>query len=133
VVQLHVRLLAPADRVQDILTALRAVMLPARRDRACTFAQISLAPDDRRRVCYVEEWADEAELRRQFRSERFVRLLEVLESAVEPPVVEFKIFSRTYGLDYITGDHIDSGGADAMRGAAQGGAATPGAEPESER
>lgn len=96
--------MAPQDRVQEILSALRTVLLPARRDRACTFAQITLAPDDQRRIGYVEEWIDEAHLRRQFRTERFVHLLEVLETACEAPVVEFKVFSRTYGLDYIDPD-----------------------------
>ncbi len=98
-----VRLIAAADHVDQILHALRTVMLPARRDRACAFAQICHSADDYGRVCYTEEWDDAAELRRQFGDARFVRLLELLESSAEPPIVEFRVFERRYGLEYITG------------------------------
>jgi hypothetical protein len=53
------------------------------------------------RVDYVEEWDEAGELRLQFRTARFARLLEVLETAAAPPVVEFKDVSGTHGLEFI--------------------------------
>ena len=52
-------------------------------------------------VRYVEEWATEDAMRRRVRSQRFTRLLEVLESAPLPPRVEFDFVTETRGLDYV--------------------------------
>jgi quinol monooxygenase YgiN len=57
---------------------------------------------DRRRVVYVEHWEDSRELRRQFGTARMRRLLELLETAADRPVVEFRVVSETHGLDYIS-------------------------------
>lgn len=106
-VQLQVRLVAPETRVQELVHALRAVMRGAQQARGCRFAEICVPIGDPRRVNYVEEWDDEAELRAQFGSERFVRLLALIETAAEPPVMEFRFISKTQGLEY-----IDSAGSE---------------------
>jgi len=77
-------------------------MRPARQARGCSFAQIYNRPNDDLRIDYVEEWDDAGELRAQFGSKRFLRLLELLEMAAERPVVEFRVISETHGLEYIT-------------------------------
>ena len=100
-VQLLVRLVASPSRVVDVVEALRAVMRPAQQARGCSFAGI-LSANDSRRVAYVEDWDDAGELRDQFGTERFHRLLELLEVAADPPVVEFRVFSETHGLEYIS-------------------------------
>ena len=102
-VQLLVRLLASPDRVDGIVDALRAVMRPAQQARGCRFAGVFVSASDRRRVVYVEDWDDPDELHRQFGTARFHRLLQLLEIASEPPVVEFRVVSETHGLEYISG------------------------------
>jgi len=102
VVQLLVRLLAPPDRVDGIVDALRAVMRPAQQARGCSFAGVFVSASDRRRVVYAEDWDDPDELYRQFGTARFHRLLELLEIASEPPVVEFRVVSETHGLEYVS-------------------------------
>ena len=102
VVQLLVRILAPPGRVHDVVDALRAVSRPAQLARGCRFTQIYAWANDDRRVDYVEEWDDAGELRGQFGSERFVRLLELLELAAERPVVEFRVISEMHGIEYLT-------------------------------
>jgi len=101
VVQLLVRLLAPPDRVDGILDGLRSVQRPAQQARGCSFAGVFVSVNDPRRVVYAEDWDDPDELHRQFRTARFHRLLELLEIATEPPVVEFRVISEIHGLDYI--------------------------------
>ena len=102
VVQLLVRLVASPDRVLDIVEGLRAVMRPAQQARGCSFAGIHLSANDSRRVAYVEDWDDAGELRSQFGTERFLRLLELLEMAADRPVVEFRVISETHGLEYMS-------------------------------
>jgi hypothetical protein len=52
-------------------------------------------------VRYLEEWDTEDAIRLHVRSERFTRLLEVLESAPAPPSVQFDFVTQTRGLDYV--------------------------------
>jgi len=77
-------------------------MWGARQARECSFASVYCSGTEGRSIAYLEEWDDEQELRRQFGSERFVQLLALLETAAERPVVEFRVISAIYGLEYIT-------------------------------
>jgi quinol monooxygenase YgiN len=99
-VQLLVRLLARQDEAPELLKALRSVLRPAVQARGCGFAQIYREANDSQRLEYLEEWDDPEELRQQLKSERFVHLLELLENAAERPVVEFRIITEKYGLEY---------------------------------
>jgi quinol monooxygenase YgiN len=102
VVQLMAKLIAPNEGVHELVRALRAVMWGARQARGCSFASVYCSGIEAQSVAYVEEWDDAHELRRQFGSERFTQLLALLETAAERPVVEFRVISATYGLEYIT-------------------------------
>jgi quinol monooxygenase YgiN len=101
-VQLLVCMVAPPESIQDVVSALRAVMRPALQARECSSARIYRPVNDDRRVDYIEEWNDIDEFRRQIQSERFVQLLGVLEMASERPLVEFRVISETHGLEYVT-------------------------------
>jgi quinol monooxygenase YgiN len=99
-VQLLVRLVARPGEAPEVLRALRSVLRPATQARGCSFAQIYLEANDSQRLEYLEEWDDPEELRQQLKSERFVHLLELLETAAEQPFVEFRIITQKYGLEY---------------------------------
>ncbi|MGA3315322.1 MAG: antibiotic biosynthesis monooxygenase [Candidatus Korobacteraceae bacterium] len=99
-VQLLVRLVARPDEAPEVLRALRSVLRPATQARGCCFAQIYREANDSQRLEYLEEWDDPEELRQQLKSERFVHLLELLETAAERPVLEFRIITEKYGLEY---------------------------------
>jgi hypothetical protein len=49
----------------------------------------------------MEEWATVADLEREIRSPRFIRLLSAMEDAPNPPSLEFRFIPQTRGLDYI--------------------------------
>jgi quinol monooxygenase YgiN len=102
VVQLTVRLVAAPEQADDMVRALfRVVMVPAQQLPGCRFAQVYRRVDEPNRVDYVEEWDEPAVLRQQLSSERFSRLLELVEMAVEAPDIEFRSVSETHGLDYV--------------------------------
>jgi quinol monooxygenase YgiN len=107
-IQLLVRMVAHPNGGPQLVTALRSVMRPAQQTRGCCFAEIYRRVNDDCRIEYVEEWDDPRELREQFGSARFLRLLEVLETAAEQPLVEFRIVGKTYGLDYIAAESAPS-------------------------
>jgi quinol monooxygenase YgiN len=51
-------------------------------------------------VQFVESWESEEGLKRHVRSDRFVTLAGLMESATEAPRVEFALPGGTRGLDY---------------------------------
>ena len=100
-VRLTVALSASSARcVQDLLEALRFLLSGTRLEPGCRGCSAWVEPDWT--VHYVEEWETEADMRRRVRSSRFTSLLGVIESAQEPPRVQFDFVTRTRGLDYVT-------------------------------
>jgi quinol monooxygenase YgiN len=101
VVQLFLRLSAPAGRERELTQVLQTIIVPARLSRGCSRVELCAEVEQPRVLCYLEEWDEEEELFVQLRSERFSRLLEVMECASEPPFLEFRFVTTRRGLDYI--------------------------------
>jgi hypothetical protein len=53
-------------------------------------------------IQYVEDWSSEEDLREQVGSDRFPRLLAVMEEALVPPQIVFDLPGGTRGLDYVS-------------------------------
>ena len=100
-VRLAVALVAPAIGTQQLVHALRFLASPTRLEAGCLGCRVWTEDSDESTVRYVEEWATEEAMRQRVRSERFTRLLEVLESAQEAPSVQFEFVMATRGLDYV--------------------------------
>jgi quinol monooxygenase YgiN len=99
-VRLTVALSAPSGRcLQDLLEALRFLMSGTRLEPGCRGCSAWVEPDST--VHYLEDWETEADMRRRVRSPRFTSLLCVIESAHEPPRVQFDFVTSTRGLDYV--------------------------------
>ena len=101
VVQLIVEFAASPGQLEDVLTALQAVMRPARLDRRCASASIWCDPEDACALMYVEEWLDAAQFALEVRGERMGRLLELVESATRAPTIEVRSIESVRGLDYL--------------------------------
>lgn len=98
-VRLTVALKASARCAQDLLEAFRFLMVGTRLEPGCLGCSAWSDPDGT--VHYVEAWASDADMRRRVLSGRFTSLLAVLESAREPPLVQFDFVAATRGLDYV--------------------------------
>jgi quinol monooxygenase YgiN len=86
-----------------LVEALRSVMEPTRPDNGCVACELALSSksDDPPGIRYVEDWSSEEELRKRVRSDRFLRLVAVMEEAMYPPELTFELVSGTRGLDYV--------------------------------
>jgi quinol monooxygenase YgiN len=102
VVRLAIALTAPASGPDQLVHALRVLAWPTRIEPGCLGCRVWAEESDQRTVRYVEEWATEGAMRLRVRSRRFTQLLEVLESAPAPPIVQFDFVTETRGLDYVT-------------------------------
>ena len=99
--RLAVELAAPACGTQQLVHALQFLASPIRIEPGCLGCRVWIEDADESTVRYVEEWTTEAAMRLRVRSERFTRLLEVLESAATAPSVQFDFVAETRGLDYV--------------------------------
>ena len=98
-VRLNVAIRASARSTQDLLEAFRFLIVGTRLEPGCLGCWAWTDPDAT--VHYVEEWATDADTVRHVRSSRFTSLLAILESAHEPPRVQFDFVAATRGLDYV--------------------------------
>jgi quinol monooxygenase YgiN len=98
-VRLTVVLRASARDAQALVDALRFTMGSTRLERGCAGCTVRIDPDSS--VHYEEEWTTETDIRRHIQSDRFVSLLNVIESAQEPPRVQFDFLTASRGLDYV--------------------------------
>ena len=99
--RLVVALVAPACGPNQVVHALRLLASTTRIEPGCLGCRVWVEDSDESSVGYVEEWATEEALRLRVRSERFTRLLEVLESAPSPPQLHFDFVTKSRGLDYV--------------------------------
>ena len=98
-VRLNVSLGASARRARGLLEAFRPLVIVTRYEAGCLGCSAWADPDGT--VHYVEEWSTDADMRQRLRSSRFASVLAVLESAPEPPRVQFQFVAVTRGLDYV--------------------------------
>ena len=118
-VELRLQIKAQPVHAGEMVKALRSIMLPARAERGFISSCIYQEVDRPEALCYLEEWASPAQMEEQIRSRRFGRLLAVMETAPQPPVLEIRLMSETRGLDYIgairqgSGAHAESAGESA--------------------
>jgi quinol monooxygenase YgiN len=99
VVRLTLALRASPRSAEDLLGALRFLLQMTRLEPGCLGCVAWAEPDGF--IHYEEEWATEADIQRRIRSDRFTSLLSVVESAQEPPRVQFDFVTTTRGLDYV--------------------------------
>jgi quinol monooxygenase YgiN len=83
-----------------ITSALHAMMIVARAEPGCVSCHLSTEMGNHAGLRYIEEWKEEGDLKRQLRSDRFTRLAELMERAVDAPRIEFSLPGGTRGMDY---------------------------------
>ena len=100
---IRLSLVLPARRGEALgmASALRPLMVQAQSERGFLRCQLSRDLTDPDTVHYLEEWASEEELQHQVRSERFRRLIAIIETAVEPPRFAIEWVSQSCGLSYV--------------------------------
>jgi len=90
----------PQREAASILSALHRLMARTRAGRGCTGCSLSSQIGDYTEIRCVADWESEEDLQRQILSSDFTQLAELLERAVEPPTIEFRLPSGMQGLEY---------------------------------
>jgi len=93
--------LVPVGKARSMTEALHLVMASTRAEPGCVGCSVSADLAEKGKIRYTEEWQSEEALRRQLKTDRFKSLVALVESAIEPPVVEFLLPGGSRGLDYV--------------------------------
>ena len=96
------RMVAPPERREEILHALRWLAGPIRAHPGCAGCRILQDLDDDNALVLVEEWTSRQAFERHLRSDDYRRLLTVAELAAEQPEIHFDRVAERRGLDLVT-------------------------------
>ena len=99
--QTTLRMKGPPTSKAEMLKAFRWLMRPARAGKGFVDCRLYLDADDADAICYEERWQTREDLEAQICSDRYTRLLTLMESASERPSLEFIRISETRGLEYV--------------------------------
>ena len=99
-IELRLCLRAYPRRTQPLVEAFQSLARLARLERGCIEIHLFTERGDSRRLCYSELWDAEDNLRSMLRSERFTRLMELMEMSAEPPTLDFRTIAAIRGLEF---------------------------------
>lgn len=99
-IELRLYFQPPPQRTESLSTALQSLARLARLARGCLEAHLFTESSDPRNFCYTEAWDTEEDLCSMLRSEHFTRLAELMETAVEPPKLDFRTITAIRGIDF---------------------------------
>jgi quinol monooxygenase YgiN len=95
--------IVPVGKARSMTEALHVLMATTRTEPGCVGCSVSADLADKGKIRYSEEWQTEDALRRQFNTDRFRRVIALVENATETPIVEFLLPGGSRGLEYIQG------------------------------
>lgn len=95
-------LFAGRGRGWTAAAALHGLAVQARNTPGCLRSYVAVDFEDPDTLHYMEEWSDESQFRAQIRSDRFYRLLALMQTAAVPPYFDVRIVAKSAGVDYIS-------------------------------
>jgi quinol monooxygenase YgiN len=99
--QLSLRLRARPHQVDEVVRALRHIVIAAQTERGFLGSRIYEDVGDHQVVCLQEDWANESVLQSHIRSSTFTELLMLMETVPDVPVLEVRWVREVYGLEYV--------------------------------
>lgn len=99
-IELHLCLRSHSQRLASLLAALQTLEREATLERGCVETHLFAECRDPQNLCYTEMWDTEENLCLMLRSEHFTRLAELMETAAEPPALDFRTITTIRGLEF---------------------------------
>jgi len=100
-IQVSLRIVAPAEKRAEVLDVLRGLKGPTEVSRGCHACRILQDAEDAGVFTYLVQWDTQDELVEHFRGERFRRLLPYIDMSLEPPEVDVSAVDRVGGMDFL--------------------------------
>lgn len=101
-----------SDKRQMVIEILMSVQTMARLKPGCMYSDIYEDYGDGRKILYIEHWQAKEEMQQHIRSNLYLRVLNAIELASEPPEVFFHEDSGASGIELIKSLRIKNNESD---------------------
>ena len=96
-----IRLLIPLEKQSEALEILRSTIEETLFDQGCISCWLYRGVEDVRAIMFEELWVNDEDLERHLRSEKYRKILLVVEMAEETPEIRFDTIDHSAGLERI--------------------------------
>jgi quinol monooxygenase YgiN len=96
-----IRMLIPLNRQSEALDILGTINEQTRFEPGCVSYRIYRGVEDGREILVEELWESDEDVRRHLRSDKYRRVLLVIEMAEESPEIRFDTISGSSGVETI--------------------------------
>ncbi len=100
-IQASLRLVAPAERRDEIVQTFRSLVGPTEVKGGCLGCRFYQDVADENALTYVEDWQTQEDLQPHLRSEQYRKLLALIDLSTAPPELRFHTISETSGIEYL--------------------------------
>lgn len=96
-----VRMLIPLKRQSEALEILGAISEQVQFEAGCVSSRLYRGMEDRREILIEELWESHEDVQRHLSSDKYRRVLLVIEMAEDPPEIRFDTISHSSGVETI--------------------------------
>jgi quinol monooxygenase YgiN len=100
-VRTTIRMLIPLEKQSEALEILGSTIEQTRFEPGCISCRVYRGVEDVRAVMLEQLWASDEDVRRHLRSEKFRKILLVVEMAEESPEIRFDTIVQSSGVETI--------------------------------
>jgi quinol monooxygenase YgiN len=100
-ISMNLRIVPQPRRTAELIHALRLQMSRTESQPGCLQCRLSQDQEQPNIVFYQEDWDDWSEIEKHIRSDRFIRILELMELSTVTPVLSFCDIHETRGMEYV--------------------------------
>ena len=96
-----IRMLIPLKRQSEVIEILGSMIEETRFEPGCVNCRLYRDVEDARVIMLEELWASNEDVQRHLQSDKYHRVLLVVEMAVEPPEIRFDTIAHSTGVESI--------------------------------
>ena len=96
-----IRMLIPLEKQSEALEILGSMTEQTQFEPGCVSCRLYRAVEDARAIMFEELWASNEDVQRHLRSDKYYKVLLVVEMATEPPEIRFDTIALSMGVERI--------------------------------
>jgi quinol monooxygenase YgiN len=96
-----IRMLIPLEKQSEALEILGSMIEQTQYEPGCLSCRLYRGVEDARAIMFEELWASDEDVQRHLQSDKYRKVLLVVEMAAEPPEIRFDTIAHSTGLESI--------------------------------
>jgi len=96
-----IRMIIPLEKQNEALDILGSMIEQIQFEPVCVSCRLYRSVEDPRAIMFEELWLSEEDVQRHLRSDKYHKVLLVVEMAVEPPEIRFDTIALSMGVERI--------------------------------